>query len=123
MFIYLGVSLFGALFGYIYELNGHGIYSFDMLFGFIYPLIGGFLFYFLLFIFKCKSLPSFFSSCFYNAGVATLTVASYFKGVLDIYGTTNEVLYNIYLIVGIPLFAIGIVSYIATLVVTSVKNK
>lgn len=47
----------------------------------------------------------------YHSGIATLTVGSIIRGVLDIYGTTNQ-LTNYYWIVGIILIAISLIQYI-----------
>ena len=112
MFIYLGVVLFVALFGFIYELFSHGVYSFFMAFAFIFPLTLGLLIYLILFIINKDIYPSEFTSNMYNAGVATLTLGSLYKGVIDIYGTTRDLHLSIFFIVGISLLAIGVISYI-----------
>lgn len=122
MFIYLGVTLFCALFGLIYEMNAHGVYSFYMAFGFIFPMTLGLFIYCLLFFFEKVNLPSVFSSNLYNAGVATLSMGIYFQGALDIYGTTRDIYFIIYVVVGITLICIGFLSYIITLI-TLKKEK
>ncbi|MCQ2772800.1 MAG: hypothetical protein MJ238_05980 [Bacilli bacterium] len=116
MFIYLGVFLFVALFGFIYEQFSHGVYSFFMAFAFLFPMTLGFLPYIIFYFFGKGSYPSVLTSDLYNAGVATITVASIFKGVLDIYGTTRDVHLYILSITGLILLIAGVVSHIVSLV-------
>lgn len=47
-FVYLLVSLFCALFGAVYEVFSHEVYSFYMIYAFAFPLAGGTLPFFLL---------------------------------------------------------------------------
>jgi hypothetical protein len=39
--VYLGVSLFCCLFGFIYERHSHGVHSGYMAYMFFFPLLGG----------------------------------------------------------------------------------
>ena len=110
-FIYLLVSLFCAFFGAIYELFSHEVYSYFMIYAFAFPLIGGTLTFFILGFYFTKKLPKPFSLSLYHCGIATLTVGSIIKGVLDIYGTTNH-LANYYWIVGFVLLFAGIISFL-----------
>lgn len=116
MFIYLGVFLFVAVFGFVYEQFSHGVYSFFMAFAFLFPMVLGFAPYILLYFFNKDKLPSVFTSNSYNAGVATITVGSLFKGVLDIYGTTRDVHLYVLFISGIVLLVAGITSYIIAII-------
>ena len=116
MFIYLGVFLFVALFGLIYEQFSHGVYSFFMAFAFLFPMILGFLPYILFYFFGKDNYPSVLTSDLYNAGVATITMASVFKGVLDIYGTTRDVHLYILTITGIVFLFAGIICHIISLI-------
>jgi len=111
-FVYLLISLFCILFGAVYELFSHEVYSFYMIYAFVFPLAGGTLPYLFLFISRPRRYPSAFSRNTYNAGIATLTVGSIMNGVLEIYGTTN-VLADIYWFAGIPLILAGLISYLA----------
>lgn len=115
-FIYLGVTVFCGIFGLVYETFSHGVVSFFMLFGFLFPLVLGLAPYSILFITKTIKGPDTFASYLYNAGVATVSVGSYFKGVLDIYGTTRDVYVIIYFVVGGVLLLLGISSYIISLI-------
>ena len=117
-FVYLLISLFCILFGAVYEKYSHEVYSYYMLYGFCFPLIGGTLMFSILGSVKLKKYPSAVSRNLYHSGIATLTVGSLVRGVLDIYGTTN-VLSGYYWQVGLLLSGIGIIVYLTTLF----KNK
>lgn len=108
-YIYLSAALFCALFGGIYELFSHEVYSFYMIYAFAIPLAMGVLPY-LLMSFTNIHTPSRLAANLYGSGVAALTVGSIFKGVLDIYGTSSD-LTIIYLAAGIALTLAGIIAY------------
>ena len=108
--LYLAVTLFCVLFGAVYEVFGHGVFSFYMLYAFAVPLVGGVLPFFLLMKHK-RAYPSSFSTRCYHAGLATLTVGSLVTGALEIYGTSSP-LTAVYWIAGGALAAIGLVSYL-----------
>jgi hypothetical protein len=113
--IYLGISIFVFIFGQIYEYFSHGVYSSYMMFAFLIPFIGLFIPSLLNnLILKRKitdnvTLP-------WKCGIATLTVGSIYKGVLEIYGTSGT-FEPVYLIIG------SLLCIIATIVlVTSRVN-
>lgn len=110
-FLYLLVSLFWILFGAVYELFSHEVYSFFMIYAFVIPLVGGTVPFLTLSIVKAKKYPNAVCRNLYHAGIATLTVGSVLSGVLEIYGTTNA-LVDIYWFVGIPLTVVPVVIYI-----------
>ena len=84
---YLLLSVFVFVFAQIYEYFSHGVYSNYMLYAFLIPFLGLALPSFLLHSLK-KSLPA--NSCFlWKCGIATLTVGSIYKGILEIYGTNG----------------------------------
>lgn len=114
--IYLGISIFVFIFGQIYEYFSHGVYSSYMMFAFLIPFIGLFIPSLLNnLILKRKitdnvTLP-------WKCGIATLTVDSIYKGVLEIYGTSGT-FEHVYLIIG------SLLCIIATIVlVTARVNK
>lgn len=109
-FLYLFVSLFCVLFGAIYEYFSHEVYSYFMLYAFVFPLAGGALPFFGL-AFYHLPLPDRVSGNLYHSGIAALTVGSLFKGVLDIYGTTNR-LVSIYWVIGAVFLLLGITFYL-----------
>lgn len=111
--IYIPVTLFCLLFGFIYEKYGHGVYSNFMIYAFAFPLIGGMIFWLLI---GTSRRNFYFSKVFLNchaASIATFTVGSIFKGVLDIYGTTSK-LCKVYWTAGVILAFIAVISYFRT---------
>ena len=112
-------TAFIALFGGIYEIFSHGVFSYFMIYAFAIPLALGVIPYLFLALFG-KILPSAFSNCFWNYGIVTLTLGSVMKGVLEIYGTDNFTAY-VYL-AGIPLVLIGLESYVRK-IIKEMKEK
>ena len=81
---------FLAVFGGIYELFSHRVYSGWMIFAFTVPLFLGALPYALLL--HLNRTPGKAFRNLWNAGIACLSVGSVFQGVLVIYGTTNSLI-------------------------------
>lgn len=106
-FIYLLIAVFCALFGGVYERFSHGVYSYDMLYAFAYPLVGGAVPFLALGL--LGRWPGSLARILYHCGIATLTVGSIIRGVLEIYGTTNA-LTVWYAAVGAALTFAGIVT-------------
>ncbi len=112
-FVYFLIALFCALFGAVYELFSHDVYSFFMLYAFAFPLVGGTLPFWLLARKKDAKCPGTVARNLYHSGIATLTVGSVIRGVLDIYGTTNKlsVYYfgvgGIFVMVGVVIYALN----------------
>lgn len=100
--VFLGVSILTGLFGAIYELFSHEVYSYFMIYAFAFPLLLGTLPYLMLSLSGGTRYPNALCRNLYHAGIATLTTGSIMRGVLDIYGTTNS-LSNIYWFAGIPM--------------------
>lgn len=111
--IYLGISIFVFIFGQIYEYFSHGVYSSYMMFAFLIPFIGLFIPSLLNnLILKRKitdnvTLP-------WKCGIATLTVGSIYKGVLEIYGTSGT-FEQVYLIIG------SLLCIVATIVLVTAR--
>jgi len=112
-FVYLLVSLFFVLFGAVYEIYSHEVYSYYMLYAFAFPLIGGTLVFNILSFLKLQKYPNAIARNLYHSGIATLTAGSVVHGVLEIYGTTNA-LSDYYWSVGIVLIVIGVVAGIVS---------
>lgn len=106
-FVYLLVSLLCAVFGAVYEVFSHGVWSGYMVYAFLFPLVGGALPFCHLAL-RGRSLPPRWTRNFHHAGIATLTVGSFFEGVLAIYGTTNR-LTIVYWIAGAALVLGGLI--------------
>lgn len=109
-FIYLFVSLFCVLFGAVYEYFSHEVYSYFMIYAFVIPQAGGMLPFFGMAYLK-GPLPGRVSLNLYHSGIASLTVGCLFKGILDIYGTTNR-LTLVYWIMGAVLLILGMAGYL-----------
>lgn len=108
--VYLGISIFCILFAGIYEVFSHGVISYYMILMFLYPLLGGSLVYTILSKWNPLDYRVKMAYNFYNSGIASLTVGSCIRGVLDIYGTTSEYVF-LYFLVGGILCGAGIASY------------
>ena len=106
-FAYLLIALFCALFGAVYEMFSHGVFSFFMLYAFLWPLAGGALPFVELAMLDRRQ-PKGRSCGLWHAGIAALTVGSIVQGVLEIYGTTNR-LVNVYWYVGGLLIAAAMI--------------
>lgn len=111
-FVYLLISLFLVLFGAVYEMFSHEVYSFYMLYAFVFPLAGGVLPFSVTHLCGAKWYPRIRTRRLYHSGIATLAVGSIIQGVLEIYGTTNA-LTRWYWIIGTGLVVLSIISFCA----------
>ena len=102
--------LFFAVFGAVYELFSHEVYSYYMIYAFMIPAVLGVMPYLGVYLLG-SHLPSGVFTQLYAAGVMTLTVGSIMHGVLDIYGTTSSKLV-LYLYAGTVLCAAGIAAFV-----------
>ena len=118
---YLVVSAVSAVFGAVYELFSHNVYSYYMIFAFLFPLLGGAVPFLLLRILKVKRISVKFPEKLYHSGIAALTVGSIINGVLEIYGTTNS-LSKIYWYAGAFLSALGIISFFSIKLMSVLRN-
>ena len=106
-FIYLGISAFVFIFSQVYEHFSHGVYSGFMIYAFLIPFIGLFVPSILnRFILK-REIPD-KAKLSLKCGIATLTVGSIYKGVLEIYGTSTN-FEIIYLTVGLVLCILAVI--------------
>ncbi|SEL81008.1 MULTISPECIES: hypothetical protein [unclassified Butyrivibrio] len=105
----LAGTIFLALFGAIYEMYSHGVYSYFMIYAFAVPLIMGVLPYMIMHTLGKTASPIFIN--LWNSAIATLSVGSVFAGVLAIYGTTNKLLI-IYPIAGAVLILGSVISLV-----------
>lgn len=94
------------VFGFVYELFSHQVYSNYMVYAFAIPLLGGTLVYLALGIAQRFTYPCAAARYLYHSGLAALTVGSIVRGILDIYGTTNS-LTKWYAIVGFGLLIVS----------------
>ena len=105
---YVVAALACAIFGAVYEMFSHEVYSASMIYAFLFPLAGGALPLAILSIKRMKRKLKRNSLRLYHFGIATLTVGSIVKGILDIYGTTNKLL-SVYWYVGTALALTGFI--------------
>ena len=84
---YLLATVGCAVFGAVYELFSHQVWSRFMIYAFAFPLLLGAIPFFLLRK-RGKPFPG-KAAELVHAGVAALTVGSILQGVLEIYGTSN----------------------------------
>ncbi len=101
-------ALFCAIFGGIYEVFSHEVYSFFMMYAFMIPLLASVLEY--LWFVSAKKVPCALALWTGNMAVVTLTVGSLFQGVLEIYGTTSR-LTVVYPIAAAVLMVVAVWSY------------
>ena len=123
---YLFVSIFCAVFGAVYEIFSHGVYSTFMIFAFVFPLVGGALPFFLLYLAERSRAkterrrpysglyPAIPARSFYHCGIITLTLGSIMNGILDIYGTTNRLLV-VYWFLGAALLLAAVSTHLLSL--------
>lgn len=83
----MGASAFVALFGAIYELFSHEVYSYYMIYAFAVPLVFTALTYSVISLVRLR--PPRLAALMWDYAAATLCVGCLFRGALDIYGTTN----------------------------------
>ncbi len=108
-FVYLIISLFVALTGFIYEHFSHDIYSYSMIYAFAVPLVLGTLLNMILERLKAYA-PGSLTRQFWHTGVGTLTLGFFISGVFQIYGTASGLL-NWYYIAGVILLLASTVLY------------
>lgn len=90
IFIYLLLSLLCAVFSQVYLYFSHGVTSPYMQFLCLIPFFLGFVP--ALALYFSRFTPGALSLVFYRCAVATLTLGSLTRGILDIYGTTSRLL-------------------------------
>ena len=108
---YFIVAAVCAVIGLVYEIFSHGVWSVFMVGAFAVPLALGVLPNLIIALFRMKT-PGMAAENLYACGVATLTLGSLLTGVLQIYGTTNDLI-QYYWLVGIGFVLLGIIFYIA----------
>ena len=84
----LAGTVFLALFGAVYEMFSHGVYSYFMIYTFAIPLVMGVVPY--TFMILKDMHPNRAPLLLWNSSIATFAVGSMFQGALQIYGTTNS---------------------------------
>lgn len=109
---YLPAAIGCAVFGAVYEMFSFGVYSYYMIGAFLIPLTGGGLLLLLDRLLPADQCTESGACGFYHAGIATLTVGSIIRGVLEIYGTMNSLSYA-YWYAGAVLIIIALILYVS----------
>lgn len=99
-----------VFFSAVYERFSHQVYSRAMILAFLYPLLGGLMPATLLLPAKAELQPGEWTRSLWGAGIASLTLGSLFRGVLEIYGTTSR-LCAVYGLLGWTLLTLGFLSW------------
>ena len=113
LLINVAATIFTALFGGIYEVFSHEVYSYHMIYAFGIPLVLGVLVWAVLLTSDIKVSSAFAN--LWNSAIAVLTVGCVFRGFLEIYGTTNK-LVIIYPVAGAMLI-------VAALAAETINNR
>ena len=100
-------TCFLALFGAIYEIFSHEVYSYFMLYAFAIPLAMGVLPYSILMLKEKYPDRKFLN--LWNTAIAIFSIGSIFAGVLEIYGTTNSLII-VYPIAGVVMVLLSLLS-------------
>ncbi len=111
-------TVFIALFGAVYEVFSHEVYSYYMIYAFAVPLVLGVLLYSLLLI--LKKYPGKAAMNLWNSGIAALSVGCVFRGVLEIYGTTNSLIV-VYSIAGFVFLIAGIAAEVSCRIINHIR--
>ena len=90
LILHLGAAAGFAFFGAVYERFSHEVYSYRMIYAFAFPLLLG-AFPYAVCLWKSYDAGT-RAMQLWNAAVFTWTVGSVFRGVLEIYGTTNRLI-------------------------------
>lgn len=101
--VYLIISIICGIFSAVYEYFSHGVFSIYMVLPGVVLFVLGFILVPLL-----NKLFDRISFNLYNSFLACLLTGSYIKGILDIYGTTNDLIY-VYFIADIVFLLLTII--------------
>ena len=123
LYIYIGITIFIGLFGAVYEVFSHNVFSPAMYLAWLIPCLLGVGVYLALAFAPIDKVPGTLIECIYNFGVAMLTVRSIFIGVIEIYGTTNRAMLATYTVLSIVFLVIGGSAYIAVILYSIISSK
>ena len=123
LYIYIGITIFIGLFGAVYEVFSHNVFSPAMYLAWLIPCFLGVGVYLALAFAPIDKVPGTLVECIYNFGVAMLTVRSIFIGVIEIYGTTNKAMLATYTVLSIVFLVVGGSAYIAVILYSIISSK
>ncbi len=113
-------AVFLAIFGAVYESFSHEVYSYFMIYAFMVPLVMGACVY-MVFLIKNRD-PGWTAITFWNASISAFALWSVFRGILEIYGTTNAKS-SVYPVIGAVAAACAVVSYAVNICKTRKGRK
>ncbi len=93
LFLFLGAAAFCVLFGCVYALFSHGVYSAWLRLLFLFPLLGGALPALALLVLPGARRPSRAADDAWRSAVATLSLGSCLTGVFEVYGSSSTLVY------------------------------
>ena len=108
---YLILTIACCLIGAVYEHFSFGVYSYFMLYAFAVPMVCGVLPALFLASSRQPSEIPRWSIKLWDAGIAVWTVGAFFRGILEIYGTTNRLIV-VYPVAGVLLLAAGLAAFV-----------
>ena len=123
LYIYIGITIFIGLFGAVYEVFSHNVFSPAMYLAWLIPCFLGVGVYLALAFAPIDKVPGTLVECIYNFGVAMLAVRSIFIGVIEIYGTTNKAMLATYTVLSIVFLVVGGSAYIAVILYSIISSK
>lgn len=109
--VWLCAAAFVAVFGRVYQVFSHDVWSPSMVFAVMYPLLGGALPLTVCALCSVRVIPGRLCRWLLSAGLAALTVGSVLTGIFEIYGTTSRLL-AVYRFIGWPLVALAALVYL-----------
>lgn len=113
LFIYIAITLICGLFSYIYEQHSHQVYSNYMVYLFAIPLVLGAIPQFIAVLNLKLNVGGSWIKIIHNFAIATLTIGSLLKGMLEIYGTTSKFI-PYYFVIGASLLAVSIAMWMVS---------
>lgn len=90
VFVYICITIFCGIFGFVYTQFGHGITSLYMTYVFAPPLAAGVFVYQIFAMLKTDMLKYRLSVNMYNSFIATATIAFTIKGIFEIANTRSD---------------------------------
>ena len=122
-FVYVGITIFIAVFGIVYEQFSHNVYSSEMYFAWAWVFGFGLIPHAILAFVPIKKVPGILSGCVYNFGVAMITSRSIYIGSINIYGTSNPKWVVIYTTIAIICLVAGAFMYFVGLLLSFIDEK
>lgn len=117
--IYVASTVFAVIFNAVYYQFSHEVSSKYMSLAFLYPLILGVVVYIGLFFINWFDKVSYNA---YNAGVATITMASILLGVNEIAGA-DTIYYKYFYLVAFILFGVSVIYPLVKLIIKKHKKE